>query len=56
VNLGCEAKYDIPARVSSCRLTDERKQQRTKYNYLCMVLPCLGWIRGYNVKEHLLVS
>lgn len=40
----------------ACRLTEERKQQRTKFDYLCMVLPCLGWLRGYNVREHLLVS
>jgi hypothetical protein len=39
-----------------CRLTEERKQQRTKFDYLCMVLPCLSWLHGYNVREHLLVS
>jgi hypothetical protein len=31
------------------------KRQRTMFDYLCMVLPCLSWISTYNVKEHLLV-
>lgn len=39
-----------------CREREEKKGKMTKLEMVALVLPCVGWISNYNVKDHLLVS